>query len=111
MSQQSSSQGLDGAADADAMRAFGRALAVLRTRAGLSRTAAAGKLGVTVQAWGKYENGRMPGIFRPSVQHRLAAAVGASVADLKDEVARQAPKPADEDWTEGGRFLAAEDAA
>src|SRR6185437_4104228 len=52
-------------------RRIGRAIKVLRLRSGLSREAAADRLGTTVEAWAKYERGEVVGIFRPSVQARV----------------------------------------
>lgn len=96
--------------DSGPMRALGRALAVLRVRAGLSQSQAGARLGVTGQGWSKYENGMARSIFQPSVQARLAESVGASRADLLEEAARANPKPADEDW-HSREFLDAGDAA
>lgn len=99
------------AAEARQMKAFGQALTVLRARAGMTKGQAAADFGTSPQGWGKYELGNAPSIFRPSVQGRLVKALGATVDELKREVALiAAPKPADEDWTEGGRFLELEDA-
>jgi transcriptional regulator with XRE-family HTH domain len=92
---------------------LGAALAVLRARASFSQAEAGAAFGTTGQAWAKYENGRASAIFKPSVQDRLAKAVGASRRDLLEEVERRRsrePRPADEDWTPGGRFLEVEDA-
>jgi len=69
-------------------RRIGRAIKVLRLRSGLSREAAADRLGTTVEAWAKYERGEVVGIFRPSVQARVVEALGQTVADLAAEVAR-----------------------
>lgn len=61
---------------------LGRALALLRTEAGLTQERAGEAFGGSGQNWQKYEAGKAPGVFRPSVQRRLAAALGASVSDL-----------------------------
>ncbi len=71
-------------------RLLGRALAQLRVRAQMTQEAAGAAFGVSGQNWQKYESGRAPGVFRPSIQRRLARAVGASVEDLwlaRDQVA------------------------
>lgn len=90
------------------MKALGRALAVLRARSGLFQAQAGQAFGTSGQGWAKYENGQAASIFKPSVQARLAAAVGATVGELLDEVERQRPKPADEDWV-SRNFLEAAD--
>lgn len=75
--------------DADAMiRALGEALAALRRRRGLSQAQAGARMGVTSQAWGLYEAGRRPGVFRPDVQRRLTAALDLTPEDLALEMAR-----------------------
>ncbi len=63
--------------DQDA-RALGEALAQLRRDAGLSQAEAGAAVGMTSQGWGLYESGRRSGLFRPEVQRKLTAAVGAS---------------------------------
>ena len=63
--------------DADARR-LGEALAALRREAGLSQAEAGQRAGMTSQGWGLYEAGKRPGLFRPDVQRRLTAALGAS---------------------------------
>lgn len=70
--------------DADAL-SYGKALAVLRKRAGLNQEGAGARLEMTGQAWAKYENGRAPGIFNPSTQRRLTNAIGFEPADLERE--------------------------
>ena len=74
----------------DALR-LGRALEVLRTRANLT-TAEAGQRfgGITGEGWRKYERGEASSIFRPSVQRRLAEALGQSAQALADECVRVA---------------------
>jgi transcriptional regulator with XRE-family HTH domain len=65
--------------DADPqLNALGDALATLRREAGLSQAEAGARLGMTSQGWGLYESGRRPGLFRPDVQRRLTAAIGAT---------------------------------
>lgn len=65
--------------DADPqLNALGDALAALRREAGLSQAEAGARLGMTSQGWGLYESGRRPGLFRPDVQRRLTAAIGAT---------------------------------
>ncbi len=70
------------AADEAERRLLGRALAMLRARAQLSQEAAGDAFGTTGQNWQKYEAGKAPGVFQPSVQRRLTQAVGATVGDL-----------------------------
>ncbi len=76
--------------DAD-VEALGRALAHLRHAAGLSQAEAGAAVGMTSQGWGLYEAGRRPGLFRPDIQRKLTAAVGASVEDLAMTVVRKRP--------------------
>ena len=63
--------------DSDARR-LGEALAALRRDANLSQAEAGERVGMTSQGWGLYESGKRPGLFRPDVQRRLTAALGAS---------------------------------
>ncbi|MDI6625716.1 MAG: helix-turn-helix transcriptional regulator [Brevundimonas sp.] len=63
--------------DSDARR-LGEALAALRREAGLSQAEAGERVGMTSQGWGLYESGKRSGLFRPDVQRRLTAALGAS---------------------------------
>lgn len=67
--------------DEDARR-LGEALAALRREAGLSQAEAGQRAGMTSQGWGLYEAGKRPGLFRPDVQRRLTAAIGATVEAL-----------------------------
>lgn len=67
--------------DSEARR-LGEALAALRRACGLSQAEAGRRAGMTGQGWGLYEAGKRPGLFRPDVQRRLAAALGASPAEL-----------------------------
>lgn len=69
----------------DAARELGRALTVLRKRAGLNQEGAGERIGTSGQAWAKYENGRAPGIFHPATQQRLTAALGFEIDDLERE--------------------------
>ncbi|MFN4296479.1 MAG: helix-turn-helix domain-containing protein [Brevundimonas sp.] len=84
---------------------LGQALAALRKARGLSQAEAGARMGVTSQAWGLYEAGRRPGMFRPDVQRRLTAALDLTPEDLALETARQpaSPIPAAERFEEGGR--------
>lgn len=71
--------------DEEEARLWGRALSVLRHGKGLSQAQAAdafGIDGISPQGWGLYESGKRPGIFRPEVQSKLAAALGLTVEDL-----------------------------
>ncbi|MFN3536434.1 MAG: helix-turn-helix domain-containing protein [Brevundimonas sp.] len=69
--------------------ALGEALALLRKARGLSQAEAGARMGVTSQAWGLYEAGRRPGMFRPDVQRRLTAALDLTPEDLALEMARR----------------------
>ena len=73
--------------------ALGRALAALRKGRGLSQAEAGARMGVTSQAWGLYEAGRRPGMFRPDVQRRLTAALDLTPEDLALEMARTSGAP------------------
>ncbi|MEH6664211.1 MAG: helix-turn-helix transcriptional regulator [Brevundimonas sp.] len=88
--------------------ALGEALAVLRRARGLSQAEAGARMGVTSQAWGLYEAGRRPGVFRPDVQRRLTAALDLTPEDLALEMARRrpAPGPAADHLEERGRAFA-----
>ena len=75
---------------------WGKALTALRHSAGMSQAQAAdtfGEGGISAQGWGYYEAGKRPGIFRPEVQRKLAAALGKTHEDLVD--ARRAVAPSD----------------
>ena len=80
-------------------RSWGRALASLRERNALSQDAAGQNFGVgSGAAWGKYEQGKAPSIFRPDTQRRLVAALGATLEELHLEKAKladatESPKP------------------
>lgn len=73
------------AVDDDATRQLGRALAVLRQRAGLSQEGAGERAGITGQGWAKYETGRAPSIHFPNRQNELTAALGMTPTDLERE--------------------------
>ncbi|MFN3815436.1 helix-turn-helix transcriptional regulator [Brevundimonas sp.] len=89
--------------------ALGQALAVLRKARGLSQAEAGARMGVTSQAWGLYEAGRRPGMFRPDVQRRLTAALDLTPEDLALEMARRPvfAAPAPERLEERGRTFSA----
>ena len=90
--------------------ALGQALAVLRKGRGLSQAEAGARMGVTSQAWGLYEAGRRPGMFRPDVQRRLTAALDLTPEDLALEMARTSGAPsavAADRLEEGGRVFSA----
>ena len=93
--------------------ALGEALAALRKARGLSQAEAGARLGVTSQAWGLYEAGRRPGVYRPDVQRRLTAALDLTPEDLALERARnvRAVEPADERLEEKGRGFSGPDPA
>lgn len=67
--------------DSDARR-LGEALAALRRDRALSQAEAGRRAGMTSQGWGLYETGKRSGLFRPDVQRRLTAALGATPEDL-----------------------------
>lgn len=69
----------------DDARLLGRALAMLRKRAGLNQEGAGERAGMTAQGWQKYESGKAPSIHRPVTQRRLTAALGFEPADLERE--------------------------
>ena len=86
--------------------ALGQALAALRKGRGLSQAEAGARMGLTSQAWGLYEAGRRPGMFRPDVQRRLTAALDLTPEDLALEMARAPGAPtavAADRLEEGGR--------
>lgn len=67
---------------------LGAALAALRDSKKISQAKAGeafGDGGISPQGWGLYEAGKRPGILKPSVQAKLAAAIGMSVFDLHRE--------------------------
>jgi transcriptional regulator with XRE-family HTH domain len=67
---------------AEEARRLGEALGRLRKDAGLSQAEAGAAAGMTGQGWGLYESGKRPGLFRPDVQRRLTAALGADPESL-----------------------------
>ncbi|MDY6923122.1 MAG: helix-turn-helix transcriptional regulator [Pseudomonadota bacterium] len=79
--------------DSDARR-LGEALAALRREQGLSQAEAGERLGMTSQGWGLYEAGKRPGLFRPDVQRRFTAALGASPEALALKLAGTDAAPA-----------------
>ena len=90
--------------------ALGQALAALRKGRGLSQAEAGARMGVTSQAWGLYEAGRRPGMFRPDVQRRLTAALDLTPEDLALEMARAPGAPtavAADRLEEGARIFSA----
>ena len=95
--------------DAEERRLLGRALALLRTEAGLTQEAAGEAFGGSAQNWQKYEAGRAPGVFRPAIQRRLAGALGSVVADLMQ--ARSRVLAADEALSAGRAWGLAESGA
>lgn len=74
-------------------RRLGEALMRLRKDAGLNQAEAGARAGMTGQGWGLYESGRRPGLFRPDVQRRLTAALGADAESLALAVAGRARQP------------------
>lgn len=74
-------------------RALGEALARLRRDQGLSQAEAGARAGMTSQAWGLYEAGKRPGLFRPDIQRRLTEAIGATVEALGLQIGVTSPAP------------------
>ena len=74
-------------------RELGRLLATLRRALGLSQAEAGARAGMTGQGWGLYETGRRPGVFRPDVRRRLAAALGVPEDRLRAAAPRAAGQP------------------
>lgn len=72
---------------------LGAGLAALRRARGLSQAEAGARLDMTSQAWGLYEAGKRPGLFRPDVQARLTGALELTPEDLALAVAREAGPP------------------
>ena len=80
--------------DSDARR-LGEALAALRLERGFSQAQAGERVGMTSQGWGLYEAGKRPGLFRPDVQRRLTAALGASPEALALKLGTPPPSAAE----------------
>ena len=80
--------------DSDARR-LGEALAALRLERGLNQAQAGERAGMTSQGWGLYEAGKRPGLFRPDVQRRLTAALGASPEALALKLGTPLPSAAE----------------
>ena len=77
------------------VRTLGDALARLRRDQGLSQAEAGARAGMTSQAWGLYESGKRPGLFRPDTQRRLTQAIGTTVDALGLQAGLDKPaKPA-----------------
>lgn len=96
------------------VRRLGEALAALRREAGLSQAEAGERVGMTSQGWGLYESGKRPGLFRPDVQRRLTAALGASPEALALKLGAPpppAPDPAAAGFENRGRAFAGAPAA
>lgn len=74
-------------------RVLGEALARLRRDQGLSQAEAGARAGMTSQAWGLYEAGKRPGLFRPDIQRRLTEAIGATVEALGLQIGVANPAP------------------
>jgi len=77
------------------VRRLGEALAALRHDANLSQAEAGARVGMTSQGWGLYESGKRPGLFRPDVQRRLTAALGASPEALALKLGAPPAPPAE----------------
>ncbi len=67
------------------LAALGEALGRLRRASGLSQAEAGERVGMTGQGWGLYESGKRAGLFRPDIQTRLTAALGATPEALSLE--------------------------
>lgn len=80
---------------AEEARRLGEALARLRREAGLNQAEAGARAGMTGQGWGLYESGKRPGLFRPDVQRRLTAALGADPEALALAAAGDLPRAQD----------------
>lgn len=65
----------DASATEEAKR-LGAVLKAARRAARLNQAEAGARAGMTGQGWGLYESGKRPGLFRPDVRRRLAAALG-----------------------------------
>ena len=87
------------------LAALGEALARLRHATGLSQAEAGERVGMTGQGWGLYEAGKRAGLFRPDIQIRLTAALGATPDALSLERGPPPPQPSGEG--EGGRGVEA----
>lgn len=74
-------------------RRLGEALAGLRRACGLSQAEAGRRAGMTGQGWGLYEAGKRPGLYRPDVQRRLTAALGALPDALGEPVVPAVSEP------------------
>jgi transcriptional regulator with XRE-family HTH domain len=68
--------------DAVKAQSLGHALSTLRRAKRLSQREAGRRLGVTAQAWSKYERGQCAGIVTPSVLANLEAALGCEPGSL-----------------------------
>ena len=88
---------------------LGEALARLRHAGGLSQAEAGERVGMTGQGWGLYEAGKRAGLFRPDIQTRLTAALGATPEALSLERGPP-PSPANGEG-EGGRGVEARSTA
>ena len=79
------------------LAALGEALGRLRRASGLSQAEAGERVGMTGQGWGLYESGKRAGLFRPDIQTRLTAALGATPEALSLETpsptGSEAPAP------------------
>lgn len=73
---------------AERLRILGKALGVLRARAGLTQAEAADRIGVTTQAWQRYEAGERKLLAGVDEQIRLARAVQSNRDELLTEYQR-----------------------
>ena len=91
------------------LAALGEALGRLRRASGLSQAEAGERVGMTGQGWGLYESGKRAGLFRPDIQTRLTAALGATPEALSLETPASAVSEALA--TGGGEGVSAPDRA
>lgn len=66
----------------DTRKLIGRAIALLRERAGLTQEQAGDAAGMSAQYFGMHELGKVKGLAHPEVQHKLLRAVNATPEDL-----------------------------
>jgi len=71
--------------DAAEAKAMGRALSVIRARAGISQEQAGERLGISGEGYRKYEAGTSAGVFRPHILRRLARALNTSLEQIVSE--------------------------
>lgn len=85
--------GMEPEDDLSEARAWGRALAKLRTDRGLTQPQAAEAIDWTEQNWRAYEGGRRLGILKRAVRSKLAVALDATLGDLDLAYAQTSSAP------------------